>query len=444
MNKNLFIFGTSNNAQYLDFAINNPYLTKHKIQRDKVLCITVKLINSFFYAIMSSMTEDLIKQLTGKNRQDFENAACHLINTADIEMFKALIDKDDFLFDFVKQNVAERIASAIDENNYKNLLSFLRYYSPSYEDVIISSLVKYADEDLTDRMLEIFENGTNDEKTYCAKFFTYIQDPLALELLRKNSKTEDEFLNSNCAAALGAMKDDTSYQNAISNLKLDDEFEQLKAVKFLTAYGNLDALYPIIETMKNSSMSENIAGEIPYLCDIFTILENDLSNGLLILNNIINGLGEIIPLSSVFDYELYELFERLIRNADDSKTAVILLNAIEKFETLTENDEYLYDEDKETKKEIIDIKKLLSHTNKKELLSFVNQELNENSPFVYTALDFAQDMYAVRELLKCNNQTIIVKTAEVLKAHNQLDDTSRQVALLKITDDNIKSIIRAL
>ena len=390
------------------------------------------------------MVDDLIKQLTGKNKQEYEAAAAHLVNEADEEMFKALVEKDDFLFDFVKQNVAERIANVLNENNYKNLLSFLKYYSPSYEDVIISTLVKFADEDLTDRMLEIFENGTNSEKTYCAKFFTYIQDPLSIDLLRENAKTDDEFLNANCAAALGAMKEETSYNNAISNLKSEDEFEQLKAVKFLTAYGNQDALYPIIEAMKNSTMSENIAAEIPYLTDIFAIIENDLENGLLILNNIINGFGEIIPLSSVFDYEMYEIFERLMVHADDSKTAVVLLNANEKFDTLTENDEYLYDEDKDTKKEILDINKLLSHINKKELLSFVNQELNENSPFVFTALDFAQDMYAVRELLKCNNQTIIVKTAEILKAHNQLDDTSRQVALLKITDENIKSIIRAL
>ncbi len=390
------------------------------------------------------MVEDLIKQLTGKNKQEYEAAACRLVNTADVEMFKALVEKDDFLFDFIKRNVAERILNAVNETNYKNLLSFLKYYSPSYEDVIISSLVRYADEDLTDRMLEILETGTNDEKTYCAKFFTYIQDPLALELLRKNSKTEDEFLNANCAATLGVMQDEISYNNALANLKSNDEFEQLKAVKFLTAYGNQEALYPIIETMKNSTMSENIAAEIPYLTEIFKILETDLSNGLLVLNNIINGLGEIISLSSVFDYELYELFERLMVHADDSKTAIVLLNANEKFETLTENDEYLYDEDKETKKEVLDIKKLLSHINKKELLCFVNQELKEDSPFVYTALDFAQDMYAVRELLKCSNQTIIVKTAEVLKAHNELDDTSRQVALLKITDENIKSIIRAL
>ena len=390
------------------------------------------------------MVDDLIKQLTGKNKQEYEAAAAHLVNEADEEMFKALVEKDDFLFDFVKQNVADRIANVLNENNYKNLLSFLKYYSPSYEEVIISTLVKFADEDLTDRMLDIFESGTNSEKTYCAKFFTYIQDPLSIDLLRENAKTEDDFLNANCAAALGAMKEEESYNNAIFNLKSEDEFEQIKAVKFLTAYGNQDALYPIIEAMKTSTMSENIAAEIPYLTDIFTIIENDLENGLLILNNIINGFGEIIPLSSVFDYEMYEIFERLMVHADDSKTAVVLLNANEKFDTLTENDEYLYDEDKDTKKEILDINKLLSHINKKELLGFVNQEVNENSPFVFTALDFAQDMYAVRELLKCNNQTIIVKTAEILKAHNQLDDTSRQVALLKITDENIKSIIRAL
>ena len=406
--------------------------------------ITVKLIKCFFCVILYSMVDDLIKQLTGKNKQEYEAAAAHLVNEADEEMFKALVEKDDFLFDFVKQNVADRIANVLNENNYKNLLSFLKYYSPSYEEVIISTLVKFADEDLTDRMLDIFESGTNSEKTYCAKFFTYIQDPLSIDLLRENAKTDDDFLNANCAAALGAMKEEESYNNAIFNLKSEDEFEQIKAVKFLTAYGNQDALYPIIEAMKTSTMSENIAAEIPYLTDIFTIIENDLENGLLILNNIINGFGEIIPLSSVFDYEMYEIFERLMVHADDSKTAVVLLNANEKFDTLTENDEYLYDEDKDTKKEILDINKLLSHINKKELLGFVNQELNENSPFVFTALDFAQDMYAVRELLKCNNQTIIVKTAEILKAHNQLDDTSRQVALLKITDENIKSIIRAL
>ena len=138
------------------------------------------------------------------------------------------------------------------------------------------------------------------------------------------------------------------------------------------------------------------------------------------------------------------MFERLIRQDDDSKTAVVLLNAAETFDTLTENDEYLFDEDKNTRSEVQDIKKLLGSTNKKQLKQAVLSELSENSPFVYTALDFAEDVFAIRELLKCNNQTIILKTAEVLKKLGNLDESTKTVALLKVSDENIKSIIRAL
>ena len=138
------------------------------------------------------------------------------------------------------------------------------------------------------------------------------------------------------------------------------------------------------------------------------------------------------------------MLEKLINNHDDSKAAIVLLNAKEKFDTLTENDEYLFDVDKDTKNEIQDIKKLLKNVNRKELETHINEELNENSPFVYTALDFATDLIAIRELLKSNNQTVILKTAEVLKSLGNLDETAKTVALLKVTDINIKSIIRAL
>lgn len=81
---------------------------------------------------------------------------------------------------------------------------------------------------------------------------------------------------------------------------------------------------------------------------------------------------------------------------------------------------------------------------KKHLKPLILEELNPESPFVYTALDFTDDVFAIRELLKCNNQTIILKTAEILKKLNNLDESTKTVALLKVSDENIKSIIRAL
>ena len=385
-----------------------------------------------------------LKKLTGKNKNDYERIAAEIVNNADTALFKELVENDGYLFDFVKQNVAQRLAAACNETNYRNLLKFFDYYSPYYDDFIVSTLARYADEDLTDEILDMFENGTTAQKTYCAKFFSYIQDPLALELLRENSYTDNESLNANCAATLGIFQDEASYNDAVRKLWSEDEFEQLSAVKFLVLYGDKKALPEILHAMKNSTMAENIAGEIPYLETIFEILDEQYEDGLLVLNHIVNGLGEIIGLASVFDYELYDVFERIIRNSNDSKAAVVLLNAQEKFAILTENDEYLFDEDKNTKNEINDVKKLLSSINIKNLKPLVLQELNETSPFVYTALDFADDVFAIRELLKCSNQTIILKTAEVLKKLNNLDEPTKTVALLKVNDENIKSIIRAL
>ncbi len=385
------------------------------------------------------MSENL-KKLTGKF--GFEPIVQHLVNDCDIVLFQELVENDSFLFDFVKQNVSDRIAKVINENNYKNLVEFLKFYSPYYEDVIVNSLVKYADEDLTDLMLEKFENGTNDEKIYTAKYFGIIQDPIALPLLRENAYSSDEFLVQNCATSLALWNDEQSFNNALEKLKSDDEFEKLSAVKFLSAYGNKEVLPEIFMVMRKSAMAENIAGEIPYIENLFELLDKYYVDALLTLNYIVNGLGEILPLSLVFDFELFEVFERLINHYDDSKSAMVLLNAKEKFNLLTENDEYLFDEDKNTKNEVQDIKKLLNSTSGLE--KFINDELNENSPFVFTALDFATDLLKIRELLKSDNQTLILKTAEVLKKLGNLDETAKTIALLKVTDINIKSIIRAL
>ena len=388
--------------------------------------------------------DDFFKKLTGKNQKDYEYAAQYIMDSADEKLFAELVEKDSFLFDFVKQNVANRLLKATNDSNWESVFCFMKYYSPSYEDFIVSVLVQHADEDLTDKILSILENGSIAEKTYSAKFFSYIQDPLAIDLLKANSYSGNESLNANCASTLRLIGDKTSFEEALTKLKDNDDFEKLSAVKFLVSYGDKVALPKIIEAMKTSAMAENIAGEIPYLDSILNIIDDNFENGLIVTNYIINGLGEILSLAQVFDFELYEVLDYLITRATDSRTAAVLLNARDKFDTLTENDEYLFDEDKNTKQEINEIKSLLSHTDKKALLKIVVKELNENSPFVYTALDYTKEIGAIRELLKCNNQTIILRTTEVLKSLGSLDDTAKTVALLKITDDNIKSIIRAL
>lgn len=387
---------------------------------------------------------DKLKKLTGKNPKDFEPVAYELINAPDVELFAELVSQDDFLFDFVKQNVAKRLSKVCNESNYLNLLKFIKYYSPDYEDFIISNLVEYADEDLTDRMLEIFENGSENEKIYCAKFFAYIQDPLALDLLKKNAYSENSYLSGNCASTLAILGDKDSFNSAIKMLDNEDNFKVLAAVRFLIAYGNKEALPDIIKAMKNSSFSENIAGEIPYLYDLLSLYEFNREDCLYTLNLIINGLGEILGLSSVFDFQLYDIFEMLIKNNPDSISAVVVLNAQDKFNTLTENDEYLFDETKDTKQEVLDIKNLLNTINKKELNSLSEKELNENSLFVYTALDFTKNTNKVRKLLTSENQTLVLRALEILKKLGSISDEDRKTAFNSVSNENIKNVIMAI
>ena len=247
------------------------------------------------------MSENL-KKLTGKNPKDFEPLAYALINTPDVELFAELVGSDDFLFDFVKQNVANRLSKVCNESNYMNLLALLKHYSPFYEDFIVSNLVKFANEDLTDKLLEIFENGTDEEKTYCAKFFAFVQDPLALEFLQKNAYSENSALSSNCASTLALLGDKTSYNQALEKLNSDDEFTILDGVKFLVSYGDKAVVPEVISAMKKSSMAENIAGELLYLTNLFELYKQNQEDGLFVLNSIINGLGEILGLAQIFDF----------------------------------------------------------------------------------------------------------------------------------------------
>lgn len=387
---------------------------------------------------------EMLKKLTGKNPKDFEPVAFSVINMPDTKLFKELVSQEDYLFDFVKQNVASRLAKECNSSNYLNLLNFLKYYSPSYEEFIISTFVNFADEDLTDKMLELLEYGTEDEKTYCAKFFSYIQDPLAVEILKKYAYSENGYLSSNCASALAAMKELSSYEKAIEMLDSDDEFTILDGVKFLVAYGNKNAVEKITTVMKKSSMPENIAGDLTYLCDLFEQYKINQTDALFAGNAIINGLGEILNLSLVFDFQLYDFIQMLVENPKTPAAAVVLTNAKDKFDTLTENDEYLFDETKDTKQEILDIKRLLKSVNSDELIPLIDAELQPNSLFIYTVLDFTQNTDKVRRLLSCDNQTVVLKSIEVLNRLDVISDTDRQIALKSVTDENIRSVIMAI
>ena len=390
---------------------------------------------------------DLFKGITGKNPVEFEQAARILVDTPDIELFIKLVHQDDFLFDFVKNNVAKRIRLACNKHNYLNLFKFFDYYSSSYDEMFASVLYEYGGEELLPQIMEYFNNGNNANKAYALKFLSQLPKGKIEDILpevRKAAKSDDECLANNAIEVLSKNKDDVSKREAINALDSKDEFEQYNAVKFLVTYGAKDTLPMIFSVMKKSSFSENIAAEIPFLVDLETLLEDSYEGAILVLCNIINAIPEIVPPSGAIDYNLLEIFENLYHNCLTSSSALLLRMAKEKIEALEENEEYLFDCDKNTKDEIALINKFFKGVNVNKLNSLLYDELYDESDFVFFAVDYINDVEELETLLDSSNQTLLLKVLTTLKEKQALKQTHKEQALNRITSEDIKQIVNVL
>lgn len=388
---------------------------------------------------------DLIKKLTGKNPDEYEGVAKSLVDNSDVNLFAKLVKQDDFLFDFVKNNVANRIKKAVNQDNYLNLLNFLDNYSPSYYSVIAECLYNFGGIEILPAMKEIFVNGNVEKKAYALKYFSFVPREYVEELLpliRQTAVSEFEPLSINSIEVLSKMNDEIFKTEALQKLNSEDEFEQYNGVKYLVAFKALDALPQILQVMKKSSLSENIASEIPYLVPVEDLIKTD--DGVLVLCNIVSAIPEIIPPSAVIDYNLFSIFEDLYLNNLSSSSAVLLRLAQEKFAELTSNDEYLYDCDKNTKDEVFAINQLLVGIDSYKLKNLLYDELYDESDFVFFAVDFVDEQEELEVLLDSLNPTLILKVLSILKEKGKLTSEHKTSALNTINADEIKQYIDAL
>ncbi len=398
--------------------------------------------------------ENLVNDLTQKDEAKACAAAKTLINTKNCEAFKKLCDKSEFLFDFVKNNVRKRLKNAVTPQNFKNLTAFFEIYNENYADLFIESISKYADEELTDGMYELLENGSVSQKTYAAKYFSYIPDTIAAELLEKYAFSEDLQLAVNSAQALGAMKQKTAYEKAIAMLDENDDFKVMQSAKFLVSYGDKNAVPKLLKTVSKSSLGENIAGEIPYLMTVLDMFEKqDFDDVLTCLDFILLGLGEILPLSSVFDYEIFECVQYLLQKAEiaeNSHTSAVLLRALEKFSILTSSDEYIFDESKDVKQEIQAIYDLLNTQGQdfwKAQEQIVPTELAQSKQRAISALELIKALEiqsAEGALLDFTNtqtdEQLLLLALSAAKVLNIISKINSAEFLAKVSDSTAKAI----
>lgn len=398
--------------------------------------------------------DTLINELTGKNEQLALDAAKLIIKDANTDAFAILVSKSEFLFDFIKTNVNRRLESAVSNENFRNLIPFLSYYSSDFEDLIAGSLAKYADEELTDELLELLEDGNDSQKTYCAKYFSFIPDTTSCEALMEYAFSENDSLAYNSAQALGAMKFEMAYKMALEMINSDDDFVILKAVKFLVAYGDTAAVPYIINAMKKSAMAENIAGEIPFLESLPALLHNENpEDALYCMSKILSGLGEILSLNQIFSFEMYDMLCELIDTNKDKKSgliAVVLLKAKAKLEMLCENDIYTFDEDNNTKNELKEILNLLKSQDAEfwnEQKTLITKEFSQDRERKLSAVHLIVELKIetafeeLKKLIEEDDEIVLCEAVIAIKTLGKTNELDKSAILSKINDENKKAII---
>lgn len=398
---------------------------------------------------------ELVKNLTQKDENKALQAAKALIETKDTNSFKELCEKSNFLFDFIKNNVRKRLKSAVNERNYKNITEFFELYNEDYAETLIEAMSHYANEDMSDEMFELLENGTLDQKKYAAKYFCFIPDTIAQELLEKYAFGNDIELAVNSAAALGAMNDRSTFEKALAGLKSEDEFELIKAVRFLTSFGDKTAIAPLLASLQTASTAENIAGEIPYLMPVPEMLETqDEDDVLICINFILLGLGEILPLSEIFSYEIFDVLQLLIQKAQSKQSghiACILLQALEKFSTFESNDEYAFDESKDVKNEIKEIYNLLTSQTKefwKQQEELISGELLQGKTRAVAAFEVIRSLNIksaqndiINFINSSNDEQLIVLALSTAKVLGVIKKFDQEALAQKISNQTLKAIL---
>lgn len=394
-----------------------------------------------------------VKTITSKDEKQAIVLLTEMIDNSDTDLFKELVKQSEYLFPFIIDNVCERFEKSIKASNYKNLLNFFDCYSPFYDRIFAMAVKVFGDSETKGKMLDFLKNGSTAQKTYAARYFEKEKNYFSAKNLIDNAFSDDEYLADACAAALGALNEQKSYDIALEKLQSSDDFEALKGLNFFVSYIKNPPMEDIFEALNKSGMPENFAGKIAYIKPLPQLVQEDLKNSLTVTDNILTGFGEILPLSEVFNFELYDTIGMLSETGENeysSQIASVLLRAKQKFDMLSSNEEYIFDEDKNTKEEIFAINKLLNSFGKsfwkkceKDLLGELEQDIKR----IHSALEIIREN-EIKEavpniidmLYENEDETIICEGVTTLKALDGISFLDKDDILSKFENENLKII----
>lgn len=394
-----------------------------------------------------------LNDLISKDNSAAKEAAIKLLAEKDVESFKILNSKSEFLFDFIKEKILKNLIGAVNSKNCLNLFEFLKVYSPDFKGFILHPLVQFKTPEIEDKMLNFLCSGSDEEKTYATEFFTILADKTKYEKFKANLNADFEPLKIASINYLSNLGFRLEFEESLNILedKSKDNFEKLTQVEFLAYFGDKKAFEPIYNYFINEDNSYTIANFLLDLKPFSTLIEENREDEILnILSSIILNFPDSITFEEINYYINEGLFEFLLES-ENNLSALILFYLKNKTELILEDENYSIDLTKENKKEANIINSKLNNAiqifDKKETLTLGLNSINYFENILSLEIikeeniEIIEPIYNLLE--KTTNNEIIMDILYCLQNQNKLNETLINKILLKTENEILKAQIKS-
>ncbi len=394
-----------------------------------------------------------LNDLISKDNSAAKGAAIKLLAEKDVESFKILNLKSEFLFDFIKEKILKNLIGAVNSKNCLNLFEFLKVYSPDFKGFILHPLVQFKTPEIEDKMLNFLCSGSDEEKTYATEFFTILVDKTKYEKIKANLNADFEPLKIASINYLSNLGFRLEFEESLKILEDNskDNFEKLTQVEFLAYFGDKKAFEPIYNYFINEDNSYTIANFLLDLKPFSTLIEENREDEILnILSSIILNFPDSISFEEINYYINEGLFEFLLES-ENNLSALILFYLKNKTELILEDENYSIDLTKENKKEANIINSKLNNAiqifDKKETLTLGLNSINYFENILSLEIikeeniEIIEPIYNLLE--KTTNNEIIMDILYCLQNQNKLNETLINKILLKTENEILKAQIKS-
>lgn len=394
-----------------------------------------------------------LNDLISKDNSAAKGAAIKLLAEKDVESFKILNSKSEFLFDFIKEKILKNLIGAVNSKNCLNLFEFLKVYSPDFKGFILHPLVQFKTPEIEDKMLNFLCSGSDEEKTYATEFFTILADKTKYEKIKANLNADFEPLKIASINYLSKLGFRLEFEESLKILEDNskDNFEKLTSVEFLAYFGDKKAFEPIYNYFINEDNSYTIANFLLDLKPFSTLIEENKEDEILnILSSIILNFPDSITFEEINYYINEGLFEFLLES-ENNLSALILFYLKNKTELILEDENYSIDLTKENKKEANIINSKLNNAiqifDKKETLTLGLNSINYFENILSLEIikeeniEIIEPIYNLLE--KTTNNEIIMDILYCLQNQNKLNETLINKILLKTENEILKAQIKS-